>query len=42
MIALGLLRWWIDVHVGALPNMVELFVYPECLGHAVEVLVAVF
>jgi hypothetical protein len=37
-----LLRRWVDVHVGGLPNVMELLMYSESLGHAVEVLVAVF
>jgi hypothetical protein len=37
-----LLHRWIYVHAGALPDVVELFVNPECLGQSVEILVAVF
>jgi hypothetical protein len=37
-----LLRRWIDIHDSGFPNVVQLFVHPKGLGHAVEVLVAVF
>jgi hypothetical protein len=37
-----LLRRWIYVHYSGFPNVVQLFVHPKGLGHAVEVLVAVF
>jgi hypothetical protein len=37
-----LLRRWIYTHAGALPDVVELFVNPECLGLSVEIFVAVF
>jgi hypothetical protein len=37
-----LLRRWINVHVGGLPNMMELLVHSKCLGHAVEVFVTIF
>jgi hypothetical protein len=37
-----LLRRWIDVHDGGLPNVVQFFMHTKGLGHAVELLVAVF
>jgi hypothetical protein len=37
-----LLCWWIDVHDSGFPNVVQLFVHPKGLGHAIEVLVAIF
>jgi hypothetical protein len=37
-----LLRRWIDVHHSGFPNVVQFFVHPKGLRHAVEVLVAVF
>jgi hypothetical protein len=37
-----LLHRRIDIHVGGLPDVMELLVHFESLGHAVEVLIAVF
>jgi hypothetical protein len=33
---------WVYIHVGALPDVMKLFVNPEFLGQGVEILVAIF